>query len=199
MDDLSLRHRLVAAGLLLLERDGIQGLSLRKTAALAGVSHAAPAHHFDGLPGLMTALATEAFRRFNAAMEARIVQSPPDRESRLQATCAGYLDFATAHAGLFHVMFQSPEVCHADPDLVRESSRAQDLLRQACAPFSPQRDAAFETAVWSLVHGYALLGFGPAVGQQRGQLKVPAFSDCLAHLVAEKRKDPLAPPRAADY
>ncbi|MCW1920609.1 TetR/AcrR family transcriptional regulator [Rhodobacter sp. KR11] len=195
-----MRDRLIEAGMTLLERDGIAGMSLRKTAALAGVSHAAPAHHFDGLPGLMTAIAEAAFARFVRAMEAAIARAPADPVSRLQATCAGYLDFATRHAGLFHVMFQSDAVSHDDPALVMQSARAYDLLRLACAPFSAQRDQAFETAVWSLVHGYALLGFAPRLGQQQGQLRIPAFSACLSHLIAEKSSRaglaPLAPPDA---
>lgn len=190
----NLRDRLIEAGMMLLERDGVAGMSLRKTAALAGVSHAAPAHHFDGLPGLMTAIASAAFARFNAAMEAAIAKAPPEPEARLQATCAGYLDFAARHAGLFHVMFQNGQVTRDDPALRVTAAHAYDLLRQACAPFAPDLDQAFETAVWSMVHGYALLGFGAQIGQQRGQLRVPAFSDCLSRLIAENRTRPLARP-----
>ena len=196
MEHPPLRARLIEAGMTLLEQDGIAGMSLRKTAALAGVSHAAPAHHFDGLPGLLTAIATEAFARFVQAMEAAQAKAPPDALSRLQAICAGYLDFAAAHAGLFHVMFQNPQVCHEDPELTAESARAYDLLREACAPFSPHRDLAFETAIWSLVHGYALLGFGGIVGQKQGPVQPAAFSDCLTRLIAENAKAPLAPPGA---
>lgn len=199
MDEPSLRDRLIEAGIVLLERDGVAGMTLRKTAALAGVSHAAPAHHFDGLPGLFTAIAAAAFGRFVSAMERAIAAAPPDPVSQLRATCAGYLDFAASHAGLFHVMFQNPQVCRSDPDLLASSARAYDLLRLACAPFSPTRDQALETAVWSLVHGYALLGFGAQVGQERGQLRVPGFSACLDHLIAENRANPLARPKSPDY
>ena len=190
----SLRDRLIAAGMTLLERDGMAGMSLRKTAALAGVSHAAPAHHFDGLPGLLTAIAEAAFRQFTATMEAKLADAPKDPAARLQATCAGYLAFAAEHAGLFHVMFQNDQVCRQDPDLARAAAHGYDLLRIACAPFSAERDEVFETAVWSMVHGYALLGFGAQVGRQRGQLLVPGFSYCLDRLIAEKCTRPLAPP-----
>lgn len=195
----SLRDRLIDAGMTLLERDGVAGMTLRKTAALAGVSHAAPAHHFDGLPGLMTAIATRAFQRFTALMEARIALAPQDRVSRLQATCDGYLDFAAEHAGLFHVMFQHGQVTRSDAELSQAATHAYDLLRIACAPFSETRDQVFETAVWSLVHGYAQLGFQHGVGKQRGQLLVPPFSDCLAKLISEKCSPPVAPAEHRDY
>ncbi|WP_435258191.1 TetR/AcrR family transcriptional regulator [Thioclava sp. FR2] len=194
----SLRDRLIEAGMTLLERDGVAGMTLRKTASLAGVSHAAPAHHFDGLPGLMTAIATKAFQRFCVSMEARMAEAPTDRVSQLHAICAGYLDFAAEHAGLFHAMFQNDQVSRSDEELQKASKRAYDLLRQACAPFSTTRDQLFETTVWSLVHGYAQLGFQRQVGQQRGQLLVPAFSDCLDKLIAEKCKAPVAPDGVPD-
>jgi AcrR family transcriptional regulator len=61
---------LTAAEAALAQR-GMEGYSLRSVAKRAGVSHAAPAHHVGDVQGLLTALATEGFRRFIAAMEAR--------------------------------------------------------------------------------------------------------------------------------
>lgn len=189
----TLRDGLIAAGMALLEEGGIQGLTLRKAAARAGVSHAAPAHHFDGLPGLLTAIAAAAFRRFSQSMEAALAVAPVTPRGRLQAVCAGYLDFAAAHSGLFHVMFQSPEVRRDDAELLPWSMRAYDLLRQACLPFSPdgRPDPAFEVAVWSMVHGFAVLGFAGQRGQTRGALVVPDFAPCLDDLIAGRSARPL--------
>src|SRR4029077_8826798 len=53
-----------------LERDGLVGLTLRAVAREAGVSHAAPPHHFGDLTGLLSDLAAIGFRRFNEAMVA---------------------------------------------------------------------------------------------------------------------------------
>ena len=49
-----------------LERDGLAGLTLRAVAREAGVSHAAPTHHFGDLTGLLSELAAIGFRLFNA-------------------------------------------------------------------------------------------------------------------------------------
>ena len=51
-------------------RDGLGGLTLRAVAREAGVSHAAPTHHFGDLTGLVSELAAIGFRQFNAAMAA---------------------------------------------------------------------------------------------------------------------------------
>ena len=52
----------------MLEREGLAGLTLRAVAREAGVSHAAPTHHFGDLAGLVSELAAIGFQQFNAAM-----------------------------------------------------------------------------------------------------------------------------------
>ncbi len=54
----------------ILERDGVQALSLREAARAVGVSHAAPANHFGDLTGLLSELAAIGFNRFTAALVA---------------------------------------------------------------------------------------------------------------------------------
>src|SRR5499433_3947205 len=64
----ALREALLTADERILERDGMPGLTLRAAAREAGVSHAAPTHHFGDLTGLLSELAALGFRQFNAAM-----------------------------------------------------------------------------------------------------------------------------------
>src|SRR6202044_2986503 len=64
----ALREALLEAAELVLERDGLAGLTLRAVAREAGVSHAAPTHHFGDLSGLFSELAAIGFQQFNAAM-----------------------------------------------------------------------------------------------------------------------------------
>src|SRR5581483_12252958 len=66
----ALHDALLQAAERLLERDGLGGLTLRAVAREAGVSHAAPTHHFGDLTGLVSELAAIGFRQFNAAMAA---------------------------------------------------------------------------------------------------------------------------------
>src|SRR5258708_26387477 len=63
-----LHEALLQAAERVLERDGIAGLTLRAVAREAGVSHAAPTHHFGDLTGLLSELAAIGFRMFNTAM-----------------------------------------------------------------------------------------------------------------------------------
>jgi AcrR family transcriptional regulator len=66
----ALRDALLKAAERVLERDGLAGLTLRAVAREAGVSHAAPTHHFGDLTGLVSELAAIGFRQFNTAMAA---------------------------------------------------------------------------------------------------------------------------------
>ena len=191
----SLRDRLITAGLTLIERDGVAGMTLRKTAALAGVSHAAPAHHFDGLSGLLTAMAARAFQLFAEALIAGRDRAGDDPFQRLLGLTQGYLDFAKDHAGLFHLMFVAPEVDRSDPALMPHAALSYQVLRDSCLPFAmpgAAQDPVLETAVWSLVHGYAMLGFA-ASGHDRPAGPVP-FPVLLQELLSARRS---APPNRA--
>ena len=57
-----LHEALLQAAVQVLERDGLPGLTLRAVAREAGVSHAAPTHHFGDLTGLLSELAAIGFR-----------------------------------------------------------------------------------------------------------------------------------------
>src|SRR5213593_1800207 len=66
----ALHDALLKAAERVLERDGLAGLTLRAVAREAGVSHAAPTHHFGDLTGLLSELAAIGYRMFNTAMVA---------------------------------------------------------------------------------------------------------------------------------
>src|SRR5262245_57256477 len=73
----ALRDALLQAAERVLERDGLAGLTLRAVAREAGVSHAAPTHHFGDLTGLVSELAAIGFRQFNTTMgEACSAETP---------------------------------------------------------------------------------------------------------------------------
>src|ERR1700744_2758366 len=95
-----LKSALLAEAETILERDGIQALTLRAAARAAGVSHAAPANHFDDLTGLLSELAAVGFNRFSAALMAAMETAGGDPRARSNAMGAAYVRFARAHPGL---------------------------------------------------------------------------------------------------
>jgi AcrR family transcriptional regulator len=165
-----LREGLINAGLTLLARDGTAGLTLRKCAALAGVSHAAPAHHFEGLPGLLDAIAARGFDMFADVMEAHAARAPDEPRARLEAICVGYFDFARANPALYDLMFRQVwSLAGRADELAKSGARAYAVLADTCAPFVPegQEPGIVETQVWSLIHGYATLVLVGKLGRNR--------------------------------
>ncbi len=149
-----LRAALLAAAEAELAERGIEGFSLRAVAKRAGVSHAAPAHHFGDTPGLLTALAAEGFRRFLATQHAREALAPPDARSQIVAAGLGYIDFARARPALFRLMFGSRRPDFGQHDLTAAARAAYEHLETQTAAAGGQsvQDVA---AAWAVAHGLA--------------------------------------------
>ena len=132
---------------------GADGISLRELARAAGVSHAAPAHHFTDRRGLFTALAAEGWRRLAAALEGA-------RPDFLTAATA-YVGFALSHPGHYAVMFDRSLVDSANPELAQAEAAAGAELNRGVATLSDDRARAdpegAALAAWSLVHGFVML------------------------------------------
>lgn len=149
---------LVKAGLAVLDEEGSEGLTLRRIAARAGVSHAAPAHHFSGLAGLKTAIATRGFQDFLGDLtEARERVSANGSPFEILLTVnMAYIAFARTRHALFRLMFD--QLPTTDPDLRKSALGSYFVMKELCQPFTTVVNcSAVETAVWALTHGYAAL------------------------------------------
>ena len=117
-----LRRALLDAAVASLAETGAAGLNLRALARRAGVSHAAPAHHFGDKTGLLTAVATEGYELLAAALAGAWARTGDFREVGV-----AYVRFAVEHPGHFEVMF-SPEVLDGDDPALRAASEASGRL-----------------------------------------------------------------------
>ncbi|MFE9866990.1 TetR/AcrR family transcriptional regulator [Streptomyces sp. NPDC005506] len=147
-----LRRAVLTAALDVIRTEGPGALSLRDLARRAGVSHAAPAHHFKDRTGLLTAIAAEGYALFADAL----ADAPDLRERGVR-----YVRFATRHPAHFQVMFQ-PELHRPDdPELLAAKARAAQALRAGVTglPVEGRGDdpRLAGIAAWSLAHGYATL------------------------------------------
>lgn len=152
----NLRAALLEAAAAEIASVGPAALSLRELARRAGVSHAAPAHHFGDKRGLFTALAAEGFRllhqRTTPALEA---------PGALMATGQRYVEFALDHPSHFAVMFDQSLLAANDEELVREKTVAFEVLfeavRRGTRVASDDELAAQALTAWAIVHGLATL------------------------------------------
>lgn len=100
----NLRVVLIQNALQILTVDGVAGLTLRKVAKTAGVSHAAPAHHFKDKTGLIAAVAAEGFRILSAELLA-VADRHEHSKDRLIHCVRTYVDFAQREVELFRLIF----------------------------------------------------------------------------------------------
>jgi AcrR family transcriptional regulator len=154
-----LKAAILAEAAALVGERGADGLSLRELARAAGVSHAAPAHHFTDRRGLFTALATEGFEMLAAALAGA-------RPDFLDAALA-YTRFAIDHPGHYAVMFDKSVYDVADPALVAAEAAAGAELAAGVGtlddPRAKEDPEAAALAAWSLVHGFSLLWLNGAI------------------------------------
>ncbi|HZC97012.1 MAG TPA: WHG domain-containing protein [Bradyrhizobium sp.] len=163
-----LHEALLKAAETVLERDGLAGLTLRAVAREAGVSHAAPTHHFDDLTGLLSELAAIGFRQFNEAMvAARATETLPLMKA--MAGAKAYVAYAQAHPGMYGLMFRNERLDMTRPSLHEAATasfeglasavgagRREHLTCEALEALSLEQAAAIARA-WSLVHGFTML------------------------------------------
>ena len=158
-----LRQGLIAAAETLLADKGVEGFTLRECARRAGVSPAAPAHHFGNMTGLLTAIATVGFEGLADAMESAAAASDGTAGERFKAIGLGYIRFALAHPARFRVIFGRFPLDRGDAALARAGKRAFDILAKTIAAQpgnSEPLDAGAQADLvfaWSTVHGFANL------------------------------------------
>ncbi|WP_162299265.1 TetR/AcrR family transcriptional regulator [Microvirga ossetica] len=158
-----LRRALLASAEMVLAERGVEGFTLRECARRAGVSHAAPAHHFGDVTGLLTALAALGFETLTAAMrEARVgIENPTER---LRAIGRGYVAFARDYPERFRLTFDWHRLNHEDPVLRAAGEAAFGELETAIRLVAGAADEPLEgdlladlVHTWSLVHGFSHL------------------------------------------
>ncbi|MGC6329714.1 TetR/AcrR family transcriptional regulator [Rhizorhabdus sp. FW153] len=186
----ALRDALIDAARAVVEERGPDGFSLREAARRAGVSPAAPGHHFGDARGLLTALATVTSRSFGDALEQADVGR--DRIARLRAQGMAYVRFALAHRAAFDLIWRRGLVDAADEELKAANRRAFLILDrvvrgEGAADASPcEVDAASSLAAWATVHGFTQLALSGVFGGDEGAAEravdalLPAVLDRLA-------------------
>jgi AcrR family transcriptional regulator len=179
-----LRRTIQAAAIEAITQSGPNGWSLRELARRAGVSHAAPAHHFGDKPGLLTAIAVEGFTLLAEEVQA----AGPDF---LEAGLA-YIRFAVAHPAHFTVMF-TPGLYRADdPEVDAARTRADQLLQQGAQALtrSGTDSRHLATAGWSIAHGFASLWLSGALSAAEDEDPAGRARPALRLLVEERRAGP---------
>lgn len=165
-----LRRALVEAAVSLLTKTQRWDFSLREVARWAGVSHNAPYSHFASKRDLLAAVAVKGYEILRARLLTAL-RGKTEPADALKAISIAYLRFGKANPAHYRLMF-GPTLRGQNGRLPSEVIRAFAFAEAVCREVLkrgsedgtfkiPQNDpAALETAViavWSLVHGLAML------------------------------------------
>ncbi len=196
-----LRQALLDAALQLITQHGIDSLTLREVARQAGVSHAAPYHHFADKSTLVEAVAVESFHAFATALREAPTPSGTALE-HLIALGRAYVRFAVEHSASFRLMYR-PELRRSPFPEGQEHPATSSVIDEAAlegyqilanciiacqsAGYIPAGDLKPLTlTAWSTVHGLAVLLLDGSLGNlTRGGLSVEE-ADNLAESVIQR-------------
>ncbi|MFJ3794388.1 TetR/AcrR family transcriptional regulator [Kitasatospora sp. NPDC090091] len=153
----NLRRAVLDAALEAIGESGPSGWSLRELARRAGVSHAAPAHHFGDKTGVLTAVAAEGFALFADSLERA--------EGDPYGAGVAYVRFAVDHRAYFEVMFRPELYRMDDPEAAAARDRAGAVLAASARKLAPGGGSERVTtlAAWSVAHGFAALWLNGAL------------------------------------
>ncbi|TNF86636.1 MAG: TetR/AcrR family transcriptional regulator [Gammaproteobacteria bacterium] len=168
-----LKEALLLAAEALLEEEGVAGLTLRACARRAGVSHAAPKHHFKDASELLAEVAARSFDRLTGTLrEDRAASVELDPESRIVSVFRAYVNFARRYPDHFRLMFRWKEIDRENEALAAASARTYAEMTTSVAVQRGDSDVSADTLyeriaepglqddvllAWGQIHGYAML------------------------------------------
>jgi AcrR family transcriptional regulator len=160
----SLKEAFIDEALAIIEKQGVEALSLREVARRLNVSHQAPYKHFATREHILAAVLARCYGEFAGFLEAR--PRSPDDWTDLENMGLAYLQYARENPLKYRLMFNSAIPDPADhPLMVEKAEHAFDILHRKLTgmrlrqTYDPIKDAARHDAlfIWSCLHGLASL------------------------------------------
>ena len=155
--------RILRAARGLFEREGAAGVTMRRVAALAGVTPMAIYRHFPGRDALLKRIGDDSFDAITRHWDARGRGS--DVMERLMAVQRIYLDYALAHPHLFDQAFSTPRTdarkfpedfrARRSPTLNVVADAVDDAMRAGALAQDDVWDVAM--TLWAHTHGLIAL------------------------------------------
>ena len=157
----NLRAAVIEGGLELIEREGIDALTLREIGKRLGVSRTAPYRHFKDKAALLSAISEAGFIKFSEIVDAARKEAGKGFAAQMDAMALAYARFADEHRSEFEVMFA--EVLAVGVARAAGGGRHLAILEatireaQQNGEVRPGDPALLARAVWALVHGAGVL------------------------------------------
>jgi AcrR family transcriptional regulator len=161
-----LKNALIQAGIDIVAAEGVYGLTLRKTARRAGVSHNAPYAHFADKQSLIAAIALEGHIKIHTLIEKVIERHPDDPLKQLVNLAWAYVQFGLESPAHYKITFSGLIENEKNyPSFVEVSQHSLQLLQKIVGDC--QKNGVFishdqpvgllAVNAWSLIHGLVSL------------------------------------------
>ena len=169
-----LSRALVQAARQIVQKNGVESLSLRSVSEAVNVSHTALYSHFADKNELLCAVAADGFSRLSKKMKRAAVQR--DKKEQLAELGASYVEFAIDNPEIYRLMFSligpkslpptSDTKCASRTKLIDEAQASYSILYDDYREmFDDEKNArAASEVAWATVHGLASLMIEELVG-----------------------------------
>lgn len=179
-----LRRALILAARQLLEEVGADALSLRAVAREAGVSPAAPYHHFKDKSELLSAVALQGYEELGEDMR-RAVESTTPGLDRTTALGAAYVLFSLRNRALYTIMSGSARDGSRPTGAEAEVVNLMHSAFMEANPGASPHDLELATVgAWAALHGLSELSTYKVLDPLRARLggEEAMLREVLGHL-----------------
>lgn len=162
-----LKQEMIRKGIQLLNKEGYEGFSLRKLAAMCNVSHTAPYRHFANKDELYRTINSEISAIFGEALLEGLDLYQDDPKMQLQEMCEHYISFLVNNPDYFRYIFMTShdrQLMVSEEELlyIEEDHPFNKSINYAKKYFARLRDNDKDwildfMALWSQIHGFSLL------------------------------------------
>ena len=156
----NLRSALIDAAFTILDAEGVDAVSIRKVARIAGVAHSAPVNHFKDKRTLLTALATDVFKDLAAAVLATLDAVDGVLAGKIHLFSEAVMEFALMYPHRYRLLWRGDSLLNEDESLNQAMDSIYDPLIEMLSDSGANVDESTESqaiALWSLLHGYVIM------------------------------------------
>lgn len=182
-----LRMALLNEGLALLDKEGVEGVTIRAVARNAGVAHSAPANHFPTKRAMLTAIAAIVFADLADLTIEAITDIKDKPEQAIQAFAETCFQFAFNSPNRYQLLWQRQQIDQDEPALSKEMERVYSALLSLLQQDQIKHRVDIETdaiAIWSMIHGYISMRLdGNLIAAEDSVTKLPRHKAILLSLM----------------
>ncbi len=177
-----LRRRLLDAAEKIVEKEGIEGVTIRKLSGHAGVSRTAPYRHFRNKAEMLHALAARGFDRLKKTLEKISNDSSTSPLGKLELSIEAYVEFATENPAKYRLMFSRDVVSRSsNPELIAAAKGTFNLLSKAIddcgrkGALKLDSSIALANVAWALLHGLSVLAINRQINLSENSMGTRAI------------------------